>query len=53
MTGGGFGGSAIAIVPAGAVQAVTEAVTKAFADHGFSAPSCFAVTASGPAGRDA
>jgi galactokinase len=53
MTGGGFGGSAIAIVPAGAVEAVTEAVTKAFADHGFTSPSCFAVTASGPAGRDA
>ena len=50
MTGGGFGGSAIAIVPAGAVEAVSEAVTKAFADHGFPSPSCFAVTASG-AGR--
>ena len=38
MTGGGFGGSAIALVPAGAVEAVTEAVTKAFADHGFRQP---------------
>ena len=53
MTGGGFGGSAIAIVPAGAAEAVSEAVTKAFADHGFPSPSCFAVVASGPAGRDA
>ena len=53
MTGGGFGGSAIALVPAGAVEPVSEAVTKAFADHGFASPSCFAVTASGPAGRDA
>jgi galactokinase len=53
MTGGGFGGSAIAIVPAGAVDQVSEAVAKAFAQHGFDSPSCFAVTASGAAGRDA
>ena len=53
MTGGGFGGSAIAIVPAGAVDPVSEAVAKAFAQHGFDSPSCFAVTASGAAGRDA
>ena len=49
----GFGGSAIAIVPAGAVDQVSEAVAKAFAQHGFDSPSCFAVTASGAAGRDA
>jgi galactokinase len=53
MTGGGFGGSAIAIVPARSVDTITEAVTKAFAEHGFGSPSCFAVTASAPAGRDA
>jgi galactokinase len=53
MTGGGFGGSAIAIVPAGAVEKMSEAVTEAFAEHGFGTPSCFAVTASAPAGRDA
>jgi galactokinase len=53
MTGGGFGGSAIAIVPAGSVGTVSEAVTKAFAERGFAGPSCFAVTASAPAGRDA
>ena len=53
MTGGGFGGSAIAIVPARAVDTVSEAVAKAFAQHGFDSPSCFAVTASGAAGRDA
>lgn len=38
MTGGGFGGSAIALVPAVKVGAVTEAVTAAFAAAGFAAP---------------
>jgi hypothetical protein len=40
-------------VPAGAVETVSEAVATAFAQHGFDRPSCFAVTASGAAGRDA
>ena len=53
MTGGGFGGSAIALVPARAVDTVSEAVAKAFAQHGFDSPSCFAATASGAASRDA
>ena len=52
MTGGGFGGSAIALVPAGAAEAATAAVEQAFADAGFGAPDCFVVTASGPATRD-
>ena len=38
MTGGGFGGSAIALVPAGQVAAVTDAVLAAFASAGFRAP---------------
>jgi galactokinase len=38
MTGGGFGGSAIALVPSDRVDAVTVAVTTAFADRGFTAP---------------
>ena len=38
MTGGGFGGSAIALVPSDRVDAVTAAVTTAFADRGFAAP---------------
>ncbi|MBM7825274.1 galactokinase [Arcanobacterium pluranimalium] len=38
MTGGGFGGSAIALVPNSAFDAVTSAVEKAFADHGFASP---------------
>jgi len=53
MTGGGFGGSAIALLLASAVDGVSAAVTAAFAAGGFRAPNCFAVTASGPAGRDA
>nr|WP_155998486.1 galactokinase [Streptomonospora sp. PA3] len=39
MTGGGFGGSAIALVPHDRLDAVREAVTGAFADHGFTAPA--------------
>ena len=52
MTGGGFGGSAIALVPTQDMQKVTSAVTHAFADNGFGAPHCFAVTAGGPARRE-
>jgi galactokinase len=52
MTGGGFGGSAIALVPAEGTAEVTSAVTKAFADKGFGSPSCFTVTAGEPARRD-
>jgi galactokinase len=52
MTGGGFGGSAIALVPTQDMQEVTSAVTHAFADNGFGAPHCIAVTAGGPARRE-
>ncbi|MDU0312807.1 galactokinase [Phycicoccus sp. M110.8] len=52
MTGGGFGGSAIALVRADAVDATTERVEAAFAQRGFRAPRAFAVTASGSAARD-
>jgi galactokinase len=41
MIGGGFGGSAIAIVPVALVSAVDEAVHAAFADRGFQAPAVF------------
>jgi len=53
MTGGGFGGSAIALVPAGSADEIGEAVTEAFARNGFGTPHCFAVTASGSARREA
>lgn len=38
MTGGGFGGSAIALVPAERAGAVAAAVTAAFAERGWRAP---------------
>jgi galactokinase len=52
MTGGGFGGSAIALVRRADIEAAQAAVEKAFAEHGFTAPECFVVTASEPAARD-
>jgi galactokinase len=39
MTGGGFGGSAIALVPVDLVSAVAEAVSGAFDDRGWREPS--------------
>ncbi|MGV9768034.1 galactokinase [Microbacterium sp. NPDC003461] len=53
MTGGGFGGAAIALVESGSEERVTRAVTDAFAAAGFAAPRIFPVTASAGAGRDA
>ncbi|WP_395573047.1 galactokinase [Streptomyces sp. BK79] len=48
MTGGGFGGSAIVLVEASDVDAVTKAVEEAFATAGFTAPRVFgAVPAAG------
>jgi len=52
MTGGGFGGSCIAIVRAESVDEVSRAIDAAFAEHGFTAPSSFPVTAAGSARRD-
>lgn len=43
MTGGGFGGSAIALVRSGDASRVEDAVRTAFADAGFGAPEVFAV----------
>lgn len=53
MTGGGFGGSAIALVPADRTAEVNAAVIQAFGDKGFGAPRCFAATAGGRARREA
>jgi len=38
MTGGGFGGSVIALVPTELVDSVISQVTTDFADRGFTAP---------------
>ena len=53
MTGGGFGGSSVALVPEGAVDAVHDRIRTAFAGHGWPAPESIAVTAGPPARRDA
>lgn len=53
MTGGGFGGAAIALVPRELVGTVTDAVTAAFAASGFTAPHVFTVVPSAGARRDA
>ena len=49
MTGGGFGGSAIALVPAVRVDAVVLAIDTAFAAAGFRAPAHL-LAEPGPAG---
>ena len=52
MTGGGFGGSAIALVPTGRQAEVAAAVIQAFADKGFGTPDCFAASPGGSARRE-
>ena len=44
MTGGGFGGSALALTPVDAVERVSQAVTDAYAAAGFGPPVVFAVS---------
>jgi len=41
MVGGGFGGSAIALIKADQIEAVKEAIKSAYADKGFKAPRFF------------
>ena len=53
MTGGGFGGAAIALVIDALVPVITKAVGAAFAEHGYRAPAIFTVHASQGARRDA
>ena len=53
MTGGGFGGSSIALLPAGAAEEAERAITNAFAEQGWHEPRCFVVTAGDSAHRDA
>jgi galactokinase len=52
MTGGGFGGSAIALVPSAAVSAIGSRVQAAFAARGLTAPGLFTAVPSPGAGRD-
>jgi galactokinase len=51
MTGGGFGGCAIALTAVDLVGAVVEAAEKAFAARGFTSPRCFSVAPAAGARR--
>jgi galactokinase len=51
MTGGGFGGSAIALVAEDRVDATTAAILAAFGERGFTEPKIFPVTAADGARR--
>jgi galactokinase len=52
MTGGGFGGSAIALVPSDALSRVLVAIDGAFAENGFGQPDVFTVSPSEGAKRE-
>ncbi len=52
MTGGGFGGAAIALVPAESLSRLQVAIDGAFAEHGFRQPDIFVVSAAKGACRD-
>ena len=51
MTGGGFGGSIIALTPAGEADRIGRAVARAFEEAGYGAPEWFSATPSPGAGR--
>ena len=52
MTGGGFGGSSIALVPADSADRTAALIAEAFAARGWHAPDSFGVTAGSAARRD-
>ena len=52
MTGGGFGGAAIALVDRADTQSVRDAVAASFAEAGYRAPDTFTVRAAQGAGRE-
>jgi galactokinase len=51
MTGGGFGGCIIALVPAGEVERVRSDIARSFADAGYGPPAAFAALPSAGAQR--
>jgi galactokinase len=51
MTGGGFGGAAIALVPDALVEDAARTVRAVFADNGFAPPNRFSVVPSAGATR--
>lgn len=52
MTGGGFGGSAIAVVERQSATRLGRDVERAFAEHGYDEPGVFTVRPSASAGRE-
>jgi galactokinase len=52
MTGGGFGGAAIALIESGKVASLSTAVIDKFQDHGFEKPEVFTVRADEGAKRE-
>ena len=52
MTGGGFGGSTIALVEAEQAGQVAAAIAAAFAEQGFASPEFFLALPSEGAGQD-
>jgi galactokinase len=52
LTGGGFGGCVLALVPAELVSSVSTACQDAFATAGWASPHCFEVTPAGGARRE-
>jgi len=52
MTGGGFGGAAIALIASDAVSRLQVAIDGAFAEHGFGQPVSFTVSAADGAVRE-
>lgn len=53
MTGGGFGGAAIALVADALLPVITRRIAEAFAERGFREPAIFTVHAAQGARRDA
>ena len=51
MTGGGFGGAAIALTPIESIESVKRAVLAEFAAAGYATPDIFAVSAGAGAAR--
>jgi galactokinase len=52
MTGGGFGGAAIALAPSSVIPSLKKEIEAAFDEHGFTAPTLFVVSAAEGATRE-
>jgi len=52
MTGGGFGGAAIALIESGKIGNLSSAVNREFESQGYAKPELFSVLADGGARRE-